>query len=58
MPDAAAGEMTANTAGILHTRSFATYEAFAYKKKTGRLGVKQRIYFQSTNYNSCLNVFQ
>lgn len=33
MLDAAAGELTANTAGVLHTRSFATYEAFACKKK-------------------------
>lgn len=46
MLDAAAGELTANTAAILHTRSFATYEPLACKKKTGRLGVKQGIYFQ------------
>lgn len=58
MLDAAAGEMTAITARILHTHSFATYEAFACKKKTQQLGVKQRIYFQSANSNYCLNVFQ
>ena len=44
MSDAAA-RMTANTAGIIYTCSFATYEEFL---------CKQRLYFQSTNYNLTL----
>lgn len=52
MLDAAAAEVTSNAAEIIYTCPFATYEEFlCKKKKKERNPAKQRLYFQSTNYN-------